>query len=109
MRQGPAFRFVPQLLDGVSNVLLHSNNPIRLYIESGIETINMATSLLQLIAAHKNTFQTEVTFNEASERYQQLLTISMETLSQEKNDEKERKYLAVKQCQKASGRRLPPA
>ena len=90
MRNGPAFRIVPDLVGNVGKVITMPENPIQLYVDAGIETVRMACSVFELIMTRKNTKSLE-------KKLELVKAERLKNLSQERVDELELKYEQVRQ------------
>ena len=71
MRQGPAFRFIPELIGGITHIMTISRGP-QLYIETGMETLHMASNVFQAIIEHSNTKSKEQTLKTIRETYKEI-------------------------------------
>ena len=84
MRNGPAFRFIPELVGDIALVLEISSNPTQLYIESGLATIKTASKIFRAIQEHKNTEQIKENAQIIREKYSQAAELRITNLEEEK-------------------------
>lgn len=101
MRQGSAFRFIPELLGDVGHGSSLINDPKRLSFETAIEILNMAGNVFKAITEHKNTrelreaagileeefkdYRADVAANYEEKRIQSIITISKQLEEKSKN------------------------
>ena len=95
MRDGPAFRFIPELVGDIAHVLEISSNPTQLYIESGLATIKTASKIFQAIQEHKNTEQIKENAQIVREKSSQTAELRITNLEEEKIYELDLKYKRI--------------
>lgn len=59
MRNGPAFRFIPELINGITVIQADYNNPTSLYIDAAMETVRLAGSLYSYFEEKKHVLKLE--------------------------------------------------
>lgn len=75
MRAGPAFRFVGELLNDYQHIVELSDNPIMLYMETGIKTLKTASKVFEYVEAKANTKTKKILLENLQSTYENLKEI----------------------------------
>lgn len=83
MRQGAAFRFIPELIGDATHVMEMSENPKLLYIEAAIGTLHMAADVFEAVEEHINTKRKNEAEQIIRKRYRELADIRTKNYREE--------------------------
>ena len=83
MRQGAAFRFIPELVGDATHVMELSGNPNLLYIEAAIGTLHMAVDVFEAVEEHINTKRKKESEQVIQKRYRELADIRTKNYREE--------------------------
>lgn len=72
MRQGVAFRFIPELLENFEHVIELSANPKLLYVDTAVNTLHAATDVFQAFEKYGNTKRKQETLEAIQKKYKEL-------------------------------------
>ena len=96
MRNGAAFNFIPELLGDASHILELSANPTRLYVESAIKTLHMASNVIQAFTEHLNTVDKARLKRVTIEKYNKLELVKLENSINEEVLRLDNEYESIK-------------
>ena len=92
-----AFRFIPELVGDFAYVMEISKNPVRLYIETAIETLRMGKSIFQAIEEHYKRRNKDKTKKQIQKEYRGLEDIREINKELEMLGEIDSSYNSIKQ------------